>query len=327
MIDIRNFDDVVKLRDQISSRSCIKLHTEKNYKWCIKKPLPILNRDEPLDDVVTLCKPSTEPRQKQAFIATLGAPGSGKTTFLHYVMDKLPIQGLVRLFVTFNGDTALLHSEYEELQDEKKNNNFIIRRIFFSYFCDTNDTSWGTFCKQLGEISIDMNSLFLALCRDRYSRWNEEPFFLLAMDEVVKLNKERSLDRILSHFFSEIDCYATKHSLKIIMTTLDGQLLFKQFNSEFRVLQNGICQSETGSSRIMHWVKLPSLPFDRTYTEFVTLLKWTDPEKLAHLRVAIAMCLGHPRSLNMLYDVITSYPDDPKVWIWIDHLITRMPDG
>ena len=81
------------------------------------------------------------------------------------------------------------------------------------------------------------------------------------------------------------------------------------------------------SSRIIDWVKHPSLPFDKTYTEFVTVLKWTDPEKLAHLRVAIAMCVGHPRSLTFLYDVITSHPDEPKVWIWINHLVTVMTDG
>ena len=114
-------------------------------------------------------------KSRQAFIDTLGAPGSGKTTFLHYVMNKLPIQALVPLFVTFNGTTALLHSEYEELQDDKKNYNCTIRRILFSYFCDTNVTSWGMFCKQLGEISIDMNCLFLALHHDQHIRWKEEP--------------------------------------------------------------------------------------------------------------------------------------------------------
>ena len=106
------------------------------------------------------------------------------------------------------------------------------------------------------------------------------------------------------------------------MTTLDGQLLFKQFNHKFRVLENGICQSETRSSRAIHWVKLPSLPFDRTYAEFITLLKWTDPKSQAHLRVAIAMCVGHPRSLNMLCDVIISHPDETEVWMWIKHLST-----
>ena len=70
-------------------------------------------------------------------------------------------------------------------------------------------------------------------------------FFLLALDEVVKLNDQCSLKRILSHFFSEIDGYATQYSLKIIMTTLDGKLIFEQFNRQFKVLENGICQSET----------------------------------------------------------------------------------
>ena len=66
VIDIRDFADVVKLRDQISSRYGIKLHTEKNYKWPSKQVLPMLNRDEALS--VTLCTPSTEPRQEQAGI-------------------------------------------------------------------------------------------------------------------------------------------------------------------------------------------------------------------------------------------------------------------
>ena len=67
------------------------------------------------------------------------------------------------------------------------------------------------------------------------------------------------------------------------------------------------------------------MSFDKTFDAFKSALRWADDtckRKLESLRLAIAICVGHPQSL-LLLSVISKY-SDRTVWFWIQLLSDLM---
>ena len=318
-INVTCAEDVQKLSQQFVS--------VENYKSSLKNALPILDRDEAVAKASQFLYDGTESRQKQSIVATLGSPGSGKTTFLHYALDKLCCENAdyVPIFVSFNDFSSILWSELEEITSDKPNElcRCFVRRILYSYF--TISTEWSVFNHLLGEISITLLDLLKALHADRTALCSDtkKPIFLLAIDEIAKLGENTK--KVLKSLFIAIDDFTRDCDLKIIITTLDGGIIYEQFNTNFQI-SNGVCTSMTQSSRVVHWLELPPLSFDKTFDAFKSALRWADDtckQKLESLRLAIAICVGHPRSLLLLLSVISKYSDQ-TVWFWIQYLSDLM---
>ena len=318
-INVTSAEDVQKLSQQFGS--------VKNYKSSFKNAFPVLDRDEAVTKASQFLigvKTEDEVRQKQSIVAILGCSGSGKTTFLHYALQKLCCENAnyVPIFVSFQDFSGILWSEWKEITSDKPDElcRCFVRRILYSYF--TISTEWSVFNDLLGEISITLLDLLKALHADRMETAlcadkMKKPIFLLAIDGITRLGESAS--KVLRALFLTIDAFTRgDFYLKIIMTTSDGGIIYKQFNANFEI-SNGVCTSTTLSSRVVHWLELPPLSFDKTFDAFKSELRWADDtckKKLESLRLAIAICVGHPRSLLLLLSVISEYSDQ-TVWFWI----------
>ena len=142
-------------------RGCSKVVTAGsviNYKSSLKNALPVLDRDEAVAKASQFLFDSHESRLMQSIVATLGSPGSGKTTFLHcYALHKLCCENAdyVPIFVSFNDFSGIQWSEWEEITDKPDELcRCFVRRILYSY--STISTEWSVFIHLLGEISITL---------------------------------------------------------------------------------------------------------------------------------------------------------------------------
>ena len=100
-INVTCAEDVQKLSQRFGS--------DKNYKSSLKNAIPILDRDEAVAkayECLIGVKTGYEIRQKQSIVATLGSPGSGKTTFLHYALDKLCCQKISHCHISLSSCTV-----------------------------------------------------------------------------------------------------------------------------------------------------------------------------------------------------------------------------
>ena len=301
------------------------------YTWHSQQALPMIDREGSLTFLKSYVDPnrfeSKELKQRLSFVATLGAPGSGKTTFLKFGLEQLRLSfpTIVPLYVSFNDSTSILPIELTELKEDRDIScNCFVRRILYSYYC-WGTTSWELFANVIGNISITLDELFDALRKDYMKKNpNHLPSFVLGVDEIMKLDQCKTFSLVLRKFCNQIDQYSKKHFLKVIITTLDGYVLFEQFNTRFRVLSNGICMSLTQSNREINWISLSPLSFDPTFTAFKEITSF-DKDRLKHVGVAVAVCAGHPRSLTRLYQIISANKD-MTVWQWISLLDLTLPE-
>ena len=306
--------------------SGIELYKD-DYAWHSQQALPIIDREKSVLTLKILIDTDRneieELKQKLSFIATLGAPGSGKTTFLKNGLEQLRLScpTIVPLYVSFNDSTSILPIERTELREDNLDLacNCFVRRILYSYYCWERTVSWDSFASVIGDISIKLDELFIALRKD-YMNKNpgHSPSFVLGVDEIMKLDQCNNFSGVLSKFCNQIDHYRKQYFLKVVMTTLEGYVFFKQFNAKFVKLQSGICRSITQSQREIYWINLLPLSFGPTFDSFKRILSVCE-DKLKHVAIAIAVCAGHPRSLDRLLQIICKNKDK-TVWQWIEVL-------
>ncbi|KAL6068387.1 hypothetical protein QOT17_008198 [Balamuthia mandrillaris] len=234
-------------------------------------------------------RPSTNPTDRIAnhMTATHSSPGGGKTTLLDYLALYLQdllhlcedeelkqiLQRAVPISMTFNGGTNL---RTWELDDTPQFN--LLLRVLFSYYCDPAKSSYEAFYWFVAPMLRGLPGLSLR----SFLSIVEAPVILL-LDELMKAGSDERCGAILSEIGNALN---EVEDFNVLVTTLDTNPLSSLKDSLTLI---AACRSAVPQAGSKEGIQVA---------------------KLRCVRQATSDCVGHPRSLQYLADVLKAMTDE-----------------
>ena len=253
-------------------------------------------------------------------IASVGSMGAGKTEMLlslpaalavHHT-SKAWMQNAVPIFITFNGNMP------REVDAEIDVADAAARRILFAYVgavgrltvilgmlmlclvCShfAEDMGYAEFNRELGCHPVDVHTALQCVLEDvKKLRGIEHPSVLLCIDELMKCGSPRAeshpeATKLLALVGAAMDGLGKRRPVGRAVVTVVTSLRRSAF-----------VRDRTDSFRPIRWVPLEALPFDdclRLVSTYVATAGAPDLTTHQWFRGMVALCSGHPRSLDML---------------------------